>query len=66
MQERDHTILDKASQALGRLRKERADNLAALRQQANTWAQDLHAKGVSERAQACFWLCMLHTSDCIA
>lgn len=55
MQEVDHTILDRASEALGCLRNERADNLAQLRQSANEWAQNLHAKGVSERAQVCLY-----------
>ncbi|KAK9809345.1 hypothetical protein WJX73_007359 [Symbiochloris irregularis] len=51
VQEQENALLDRASQALGRLRAERAQNLANLRQLANEWARDLHAKGISERSQ---------------
>lgn len=51
MQAEDHSILDRASESLGRLRKERGDNIRQLRQQADEWARLLHSKGVSERNQ---------------
>lgn len=54
VQDSDGSILDRASEALGRLRRERADNLAQLRLQAEEWGRTLHSKGASERPQVVF------------
>lgn len=50
MQE-DARILDRASEKLAAVRKERQDNGSELRSGMSDWARRLHQQGVSERAQ---------------
>ena len=44
-------ILDSASPALAEVRQARRANQAQLRAEMDSWARQMHQKGVSERAQ---------------
>lgn len=47
----DGRVLDEASEKLGAIRKQRQENLGALRSAMEEWARKLHRKGAAERAQ---------------
>ncbi len=62
LQPQEGRILDEASPALAEARAARRQNRAELRAEMDRWARQLHAQGVSERAQVSHsQVCTLHT-----